>query len=132
MKIPLPFPKCDKCGRSWKQCVHTDCQGLLEINPSNYEVYCLKCHSHWNLWDSTYQCSCGVSFQAVEVKNAIMTMLEISALAIEEFEKREYAIKTRNDIATSSFKAFLNSFMGKLGQLAGLVVETVIRIFTQT
>lgn len=129
MRIPLPFPKCGKCNKTWKQCIHHECKGLLEIDPTNYTVYCLRCKRTWSLWDSTYNCVCGNSFEATEVKDAVKTMLEISVFVINEYEKSQNSKSERESIAEISFKAFINSFASKLGSLAGMAVEVLLRMF---
>lgn len=129
MRIPLPFPMCNKCNKTWKQCIHSECGGLLEIDPSNYLVYCLKCQRKWSLWDSIYHCTCGNSFEAIEVKDAVKTMLEISVYVIDEYYKNQMLKTERESIATTSFKTFINSFASKLGSLAGMAVEVLLRMF---
>lgn len=129
MKIPMPFPKCPKCQQSWKQSSHTDGGGLLEIDPYKHEVYCTKCGRHWNLWDSKYHCACKHTFLPEDVDSAIIAMLEVCKIAIDELEKRNIAINDRSDLYRVSFREFLISFMGTLGNWAGLAIETILRIF---
>lgn len=129
MKIPMPFPKCPNCNTGSKQSTHEDCNGLLEIEPYSQKVYCKECFSSWNLWDSEYHCTCGHIFYPKEIESTVTSMLDICKIAVEELYNREISIKQREDIYKSSFREFLCSFMGKMGNLAGIAVETLIRIF---
>ena len=129
MRIPLPFPKCPKCKESYKQSTHKDCGGLLEIEPYLQEVYCTRCSNHWNLWDSEYHCRCEHIFRPKDVNKAIKTMLNVCKTAIDELERRNLAIRERNDLYRSSVREFLISFMGTLGNWAGLAIETIFQFF---
>ena len=132
MRMPLPFPECPSCHSSAKQCVHSDCNGKLEIDPSTESVYCQNTYCSnrkWNIWSTTYKCSCGHEFTAKEIKYALNDMLEACRSLVSELERRDFDRERRKGLGKSSFKEFLFSFMRSLGSLAGLAVETAIRFF---
>jgi hypothetical protein len=133
MRLPLPFPKCPKCDESWKQCIHKNCGGSLEINVSSQIVHCLYCDNSWQLFESRYWCKCGHVFNAVDVRDGLNTMIEISRIAMEELEKAAEAASTRKALSEASLRAFLGAFVQKLGKAAGKatwsLIEAVARLF---
>ena len=75
MYIPMPFPKCKKCGKSSTQGYHRGCGGKLEFAPEKETIRCPKCAKQWNIWDTTYFCSCGNEFHSKEIEDSIVQLL---------------------------------------------------------
>ena len=123
MRIPLPFPYCQKCGKkSLNSYHHTgSCGGLLEIDPDTIEVTCTKCKHSWNIWNSRYFCSCGNVFEAKEVKEAVDELIEDCKLCAEEIELLEQARRIRRKVSQDSKETFVAGLLDELGHSVGKI-----------
>lgn len=131
MRIPLPFPKCKNCGKTYETCIHANCGGKLFIDVDTDEVYCNKDGEHWNIWESIYHCTCGATFRADEVSTALTEVLVFCKVCANEIEEQEKAKKIRSDITDASLKSFAISFFEKLGYSFGVAVGTLIETFVK-
>lgn len=126
MYIPLPFPFCSQCNKKGNESFHRNCGGLLEINPDNNIVRCKKCNEKWNIWKSTYYCTCGNTFKASEVKKSVEDTIELCQLCAEELELRELAYWKRKKMATESKRTFVEKFFRGLGYISGMLFEKLV------
>lgn len=135
MYIPMPFPKCKKCGKSSTQGYHRGCGGKLEFDPEKENIRCPKCAKQWNIWDTTYFCSCGNEFHSKEIEDSIVQLLYACKICVQEIENQQKAQKQRIDLRESSLRSFLTSFFEKLGfyigEATGTIIEAVIRFFVK-
>ena len=83
MYIPMPFPKCKKCGKSSTQGYHRGCGGKLEFAPEKETIRCPKCAKQWNIWDTTYFCSCGNEFHSKEIEDSIVQLLYACKICVQ-------------------------------------------------
>lgn len=126
MRIPLPFPKCSKCGKTAERSFHKDCGGQLHIETTSDEVYCLKCNDHWNIWKSNYYCSCGNKFAARDVQKALTEVLVFCRVCAEEILAQQELKKQRITSSQSSLRIFLSEFLNGLGYSLGVALGTII------
>lgn len=125
--IPLPFPKCVECFRSWGQCVHIGCRGSIEVNPMSGRVKCLRCNESWKIWESSFLCPCGARFEASQVEDALSEMLDYCRQLVYELNLSVQAHKDRQKMGEQSLRHFMVGLMESLGKAAGLVIESVLR-----
>ena len=130
MKIPLPFPECKKCGNDSKNSFHKNCGGSLSIETTSDEVYCSKCKKSWNIWKSTYYCSCGNVFESNDVRDTLIEVLAFCRVCAEEIILQKEAEKQRIITSEKSLRVFLGSFLEKLGYSFGVAVGTIIDIIS--
>lgn len=126
MKITLPFPNCPQCDTKAPSSYHRGCGGKLRIETSTDEVYCDKCNHHWNIWDSSYYCSCGHCFSANEVRFTLTAVLVGCRAAAEELSAQNAAKQARIKISERSLRSFFESFFERLGYSFGVAVGTII------
>lgn len=126
MYILLPFPVCNKCGKKGSESYHTNCKGILEIDPDNNNVRCQKCKKEWNIWDSIYHCTCGNTFKASEVKDAVENVIELCHLCAEELDLNQSAYWKRKQLAQESKRTFVERFFKGLGYIAGSLFERLV------
>ncbi len=127
--VPVPFPACTICGDKSQKSYHKDCGGELLIDPYTDYIHCERCYGSWLIWETKYNCSkCGNVFSAKDIHKEIEKMLRDCERVIGILETRS---KTREDIhkiGKVSFHTFLESFVKKLGEIAGYVVEIIVRL----
>lgn len=126
MYIPLPFPVCSQCKKKKNESYHTKCGGLLEIDPDNNNVHCKKCEKDWDIWDSTYHCSCGHTFKASEVKKSVEDVIELCHMCAEELDLLQSAYWKRKQLACDSRKKYIENFFNKLGYASGVLFEKLV------
>ena len=97
---------------------------MIEIDTD--EVYCSECKKHWNVWESTYYCSCGQTFQAKEVVDALRDVLVFCQVCAEEIERQNAAREIRGTTAKTSFTKFILGIFDEMGYLLGIAVETAV------
>lgn len=133
MKIPMPFPRCNNCGEQSKQAIHRNCDGKLYISPYSNIVHCSKCGHEWNVWDSTYYCSCGHVFQSKDIKQSLVDLLEACKQCADELEKQQRLRNHRMELSEASLKSFFGAILEKfgyqLGIATGVVLEFLMKIF---
>ena len=128
--IPLPFPECQKCGRSWGQCIHANYLGLIDVEPMSGSVLCNGCQTSWSVWESSFQCPCGALFEAGEIEDTLAELLDYCRAVVYEFFLIDKARERRADLAKESLREFLKGMMGGLGRATGMAVEVLLRFFT--
>ena len=131
MYLPLPFPPCPRCKKESNQGYHRNCGGKLEVDPINEMVVCLKCNEHWNIWDSTYYCSCGHKFTAVSIASEVKTILLLCKVCMDEIERQQQAQKKLHKLSKASMRNFLCGFFESLGFVVGSVIGTAIETVTK-
>lgn len=131
MKIPIPFPKCNSCGEAAPKSYHRNCGGRMNIETTTDVVYCNKCNSHWNVWDTTYYCTCGSAFKATEVRTALIEVLACCRVCAEEIVAQQQAQKKREKFSEISLKSFLSKFFEQLGYSFGVAIGTIIDAVTK-
>lgn len=127
--LPLPFPECPICSRSWDQCVHAGCRGRIEVEPQSGDVRCLGCREQWKIWGSAFLCPCGNRFQAHEIEDALAEMLDYCRQVIFEISLATNARGRREDMGKESMRAFVVGVMEGVGRMVGVGIETVLRFF---
>ncbi len=127
--IPLPFPECVKCYRSWGQCVHVDCHGSIEVNPMSGRVKCLRCNESWKIWESSFLCPCGARFEASQIEDGLSEMLDYCRQLVYELSLNVQACRDRQKMGEQSLRQFMVGLMESLGKVAGLAIESVLRFF---
>lgn len=126
MLIPLPFPTCKHCGESAPKSYHRNCGGRMMVEVDTDEVYCSGCDKHWNIWESSYYCSCGGTFQAEEVADALKEVLVFCQVCAEEIRLQDEARERRREKSTASLKKFMLNLFDKIGHFFGVAVETAV------
>ena len=130
MRIPMPFPKCNTCGESHPRSYHKKCGGRMLVETTTDVVYCDRCGAHWDVWDSTYYCSCGSAFKAEDVRSALIEVLACCRLCAEEIAAQDIARKKRESLSETSLRAFLSKFFERIGYAFGVAVGTIIDAVT--
>ncbi len=131
MRIPLPFPKCKVCGKTYETCIHSKCGGKISIEVATDEVYCERCSEHWNIWESSYHCPCGASFHANEVRTALSEVLVFCKVCAQEIEGQERAKKRRSELADASLRSFASAFFKQLGCAFGVALGSLVEAFVK-
>ncbi len=126
MYVPMPFPRCSKCGRDGNQGYHRNCGGALEIDPLQEIVYCPKCRAHWEIWDTTYYCTCGNEYTSHDISDTTKELLVMCNLCMKEIEAQQKAKNLQKTLSKNSIRAFLIDIIERLGYIAGIAVGTVI------
>lgn len=127
MYVPLPFPKCPKCNKASKQGYHHNCGGNLEIDPQNSIVHCPLCNRSWNIWDSSYHCSCGNRFTSSDIVASVKEVLMLCDICMIEIQKKQQAEFRRKKLCKESIRTIINSALTKLGYVTGVAVESIIQ-----
>ena len=122
--ITLPFPKCPSCQKSWAKSYH-DCLfgGEVLVEPYQRQTKCEGCGNQWYLLNSKFNCSCGYTFQASEVENALSTTQLLKQRLIQKIDEMdifERSIKTKSQ---SSFREWIGSISYEIGRLLGTTVS---------
>lgn len=107
----------------------------MSLTPEKETIRCPKCAKQWNIWDTTYFCSCGNEFHSKEIEDSIVQLLYACKICVQEIENQQKAKRQRVDLRESSLRSFLTSFFEKLGfyigEATGTVIEAVIRFFVK-
>lgn len=127
MYVSLPFPKCPQCNKASKQGYHHNCGGCLEIDPQSKKVYCPTCRESWDIWESSYYCSCGNQFTSEDISESVYEMLELCKICMIEIQKKQQAESRRKRLCEDSVRVFINSFFNKLGYAIGVAIESIIQ-----
>lgn len=125
--IPLPFPECRDCGRSWGQCLHYGCTGTIDVEPISGNVVCKKCAENWQIWESRFICVCGEKFEAWEIEDALAEVLDHCRQLIYELSAMEDSRQRREQLSRSSMREFLYGMANQLGKIAGIAVEVALK-----
>lgn len=118
--MPLPFPKCPRCKKSWVKSYH-DCfsNGEVLVEPYQRQAKCCGCSKKWDLLNSNFNCSCDYTFGASEVENALSTTQLLRQRLIQklnEMDTLERIIKTKSQ---SSFREWIGTISYEIGKLLG-------------
>ena len=131
-KVPLPFPKCPKGCEGSMQGYHAGCGAPLWIEPVSQQVWCEKGH-HWYLWESTYRCKHGHEFTPSEVSAELDDLLWYCRVSAEHIQREMGAKAQAKAWGEESFKSFLMSVLGGIGEVLGnkltLIVDTFVKAF---
>ena len=135
MRVQIPFPKCKSCYNDSPKSFHKSCRlggnDPLEINPSTNMVYCPTCAEEWDIFTTTYYCSCGSVFFAKDVADEVEYIIMLSAYVAEEIKIAQISKRRRQELSSSSFSDFTLNTLKKIGVSFGYVagiVENVIKI----
>ena len=128
--IPFCFPKCPSCKKAWGKNFHKNCSfnGQLLVDPYQRQVRCDSCHKEWYVMNSEFYCSCGYTFQASEVENALSTtelLRQRLIQKINEMDSFERSIKTKSQ---SSFKQWISSISYEIGRFLGTTASTAQKL----
>lgn len=129
MYLPLPFPACASCELSWATCAHRHCGGEIEVEPTTRSVRCQTCRGNWNIMASVFYCSCGHSFSAVEVAEAIDGLMDTCRRLltfIDDTSRSDTAFRARTD---SSLRRFVSEVVHALGDAAGYAIGKLLGRF---
>ena len=127
--LPLPFPECVACGKSWGQCVHADCYGAIDVEPMSGKVKCLTCDASWLVWESSFLCPCGARFGASQIEDGLAEMLDYCRQLVYEMSLNARAREQRQEMGRESMRSFMVGVMQGLGKLVGVAVEAALRFF---
>ena len=134
--IPLPFPKCPSCGKSWSVTYHRDCphKSEIEVETLRKRSRCSPCNQEWATIDSMFYCSCGYSFSGREVETAINKTLELKETIAKFLKEMDFDEQKIERVTKDSLISWLNNAsyqLGKtLGHIAGTVVSIIAKIFS--
>ena len=77
--MSLPFPKCPRCQKFWVKTYHCcSVPGEVLVEPYQRQAKCCGCSEQWFVMNTSFNCSCGYTFSASEVENALSTMYKFS------------------------------------------------------
>ena len=127
--IPLPFPSCVRCQRSWIRTFHRNCvrSGEIVIEPSLRQAKCVGCNSQWPVINTTFYCSCNYVFTAAEVANALSAINLLRNRLLQQVEAMnlsEALIKTKS---RASFQSWLTQTSIEIGRILGVAVGKIRR-----
>lgn len=131
MYVPMPFPKCFKCGNSGSQGYHRNCGGALEIDPLKEIVYCPKCSENWKIWDTTYYCTCGNEYTSNDIYDTTKELLAMCNFCLKEIEAQQKAKNLQKRLSKNSIRSFLVDIFERLGYLTGIAIGTIIDTVTK-
>ncbi|MEC4804641.1 MAG: hypothetical protein SAJ72_10335 [Jaaginema sp. PMC 1080.18] len=118
--IPLPFPKCPSCQESWVRSYH-DClfsgEALVELDER--QVKCCSCGKQWYLLNSNFNCSCGYTFQALEVEDALSKTQLLRQRLLQKINEMDFFEKSISTKSQSSFQQWISSISYEIGRLLG-------------
>ncbi|MFF0526776.1 hypothetical protein ACFYT3_00165 [Nocardia amikacinitolerans] len=129
MYLPLPFPACPSCALSWATCAHRNCGGEIEVEPMTRSVRCQACRGAWNIMASVFYCSCGHSFSASEVAEAIDGLMDTCRRLltfIDDTSRSDAQFRARTD---SSLRRFISEVFYALGDAAGFAIGKLLGRF---
>lgn len=124
--LPLPFPACPRCAQSWATSLHRGCGGEMEVEPDSRSVRCDRCYDSWLVTDSTFYCSCHHSFTAMEVRDAIDSLIHTCRRLVAILETSEHAEAAFTRRSEESLRGFTAEILRGLGKAAGFVVERLL------
>jgi hypothetical protein len=118
--MPLPFPKCPRCHDSWVKSYH-DCfsNGEVLVEPYQRQAKCCGCSKQWDLLNSNFNCSCGYTFSASEVENALSTTQLLKQRLIQKLNEMDSFERSITTKSQSSFKQWIGSISYEIGRLLG-------------
>jgi hypothetical protein len=127
---PLPFPQCPSCLSAWVSCVHKGCSGHsdLEVEPFHQTVKCPSCNTHWGLLDSTFYCSCGAIFNALQVKVAVDEVVRATRALHEELARYQFELELIKFKKEASFNVFVSKLAEIVGGAAGFLIGKILGI----
>lgn len=133
MRLPLPFPSCPSCARSWIRCHHSGCpsDSDIDIETDTRTAQCSACFANWHVELTQFVCSCGRRFSATEVAAAISnaTLLrDRLRRQIEAMDASELAITQRS---RESRESWLASALERLAISAGYRLGRAVRYVRQ-
>lgn len=130
--LPLPFPKCPNCQKSWSLTKHRNCKhkGDLEVNAVREKCRCEYCTGEWNTMNTRFYCSCGYNFTANEVKNAIGKTVELRKKLISLLEEMDFDERKIEQVAKNSVKSWLNKASYEIGRALGTVAGHVVKLIS--
>lgn len=134
--MPLPFPKCPQCSKSWSMTYHRNCphKSEIEVNAISNSSRCKPCNIEWPTLGTIFYCTCGYSFSGKEVESAIKKTLELKEKLTQFL--REMGLDEQNIERTTkeSFVSWLTKSsyeIGKgLGSIAGRIIGIIAKIFS--
>lgn len=127
--MPLPFPRCPKCGQSWVRCYHKDCYtgGEVVVEPYSREAKCDGCGRQWAVMNTNFYCSCGYVFHSRDVENALTTAELLRQALLQQIRDMDEATLRIRRRSKESFTQWLYDITYDLGSVAGAVVGTIKR-----
>jgi hypothetical protein len=133
--IEFPFPECPACACCWKTSFHRGCAAGggdgIEVDPDRSFVRCSACATTWDVWDTSFFCSCGRRFEAAEVEAALHEIIRVAKLLADVLARQAADMLEIRRAGASSFRSWLARFTegvaSTMGVLAGRVVGTLLR-----
>ena len=127
--IPLPFPSCPSCNKSWMTCYHRDCyfNGEIVVEPYTREAKCEGCSERWPIMQTTFYCSCGHIFTAWDVENALSAVALLKERLVKQIQSMEMSESAINRSYQQSFNHWLYDLSYELGNLLGAVASSVLK-----
>lgn len=118
--IPLPFPKCPRCHDSWVKSYH-DCfsSGEVLVEPYQRQAKCCGCGKQWYLLNSNFNCSCGYTFNASEVENALSTTQLLRNRLLQKLNEMDSFERSINMKSQNSFREWIGNISYEIGRLLG-------------
>lgn len=135
MRIPMPFPRCPKCGEDSPNSYHDKpgCHGLLVIDPDTEIVSCTSCCDSWLIWKTNYRCKCGYEFEARAVKSAVDKLVDDCKLCAEylDIQEKAYWKRTHNTIDSKEFfiRKLLEEFGHSIAKMTGYALTKLFEFF---
>lgn len=125
--IQFPFPECPQCHKFWVASRHSGCgtEATVELDPDRRVIRCQDCSTSWQVWETTFRCSCGNKFTSADVEDAIKKIIEAAgALAQALAQQREEILAIRR-AGKSSFDSWLSTLAKGLGHTLGGAVGSI-------
>ena len=131
MYVPMPFPYCARCGKQWDgTAVHTDCGGMLELNPDDRTIHCIRCNGSWPLYDSVFHCPHKHTFAAHEIEDVVDELVEDCKLVAEELAIMQNSFSRRRAMADESRRDYVRNSLEEIGfsvsKMAGYAFERLV------
>lgn len=119
--IQFPFPQCPKCGQFWVSSRHSGCAtgSSVELDPDARRIRCPGCSASWQVWETTFHCSCGNTFTSDQVDEAIRKIIASASALARAIEQQREEIRAIRRSGRSSFDAWLSAFARGLGSALG-------------
>lgn len=124
--LPLPFPECESCGRSWGECLHVDCGGGIDVEPFSGRVRCRTCDSSWLVYESSFLCPCGARFLGSDIEEALADLLEYCRSLVYELSVLTSAKERREQLGRDSLRQFLLGLSEGAGRMAALAISIIL------
>jgi len=124
------FPKCPKCQKSWRENFHRNClgKGRLLVEPYKRQVICDSCRQEWHIMNSKFYCSCGYSFKASEVENAVSTTQLLRQRLIQKLNEIDSLERSIGSKSQSSFQQWISSISYEIGKLLGITTRAAKKL----